>query len=75
MKSINEVTLYELGGEDHDVWLSVNKQFGFNLEIENEAGETFVEEGLHPYAAESLAHFCRSYLRFYDKAVAEKEAA
>jgi hypothetical protein len=65
-KTIEDLSVYELGGVDCDVWLSQNKEFGFDLEIENEEG-TYVEKGLHPYAAQSLADFCRRYLRTYER--------
>ena len=42
-------------------------EFGFILEIENDEGQTIIEKCIHPYAAESLASFCRRYLGFYEK--------
>lgn len=75
---MNNITLYDLMAEDLDVWVGKNKTFGFDLQIENENGETIVnEEGVHPYAAESFAAFCRSYLASYDRvaSVLEAEAA
>jgi hypothetical protein len=73
-KTINELTLYELAGEDFDVWLSENKKFGFDLELEREDGQVFVEKGIHPYAAESLADFCRRYLHAYERITKEVAA-
>jgi hypothetical protein len=66
-RTIHDLTLAELMGDDHSIWLGKNKQFGFVLEIENEEGFTIIEKCIHPYAAESLASFCRRYLSFYEK--------
>ena len=76
MKTMNDVTLYDLMAEDLDVWITKNKTFGFDLQIDNENGETIVdEEGVHPFAIESYADMCRRFLHFYDKiqATSEKE--
>ena len=68
MKSLNEITLYELMCENLDIWLTKRKKFGFDLEIDNEKNEPVIRvNGLHPYAAESFAEFCRSYLASYDR--------
>ncbi len=73
MKSINEITLYDLMAEDLDVWFSSNKQFGFDLEIDDENGDELIrEKGVHPFAADSLADFCRSYLFCYDRALSKE---
>lgn len=71
MKTINDITLYDLAGEDFDVWLSINKSSGFDLELEREDGAVFEEASLHPVAAEGLADFCRRYLRVYEKVTKE----
>ncbi len=63
------MTLYDLMAEDLDIWLYKHKEFGYNLEIDDENGDELVrEKGIHPYAVDSFADFCRSYLAFYDKA-------
>jgi hypothetical protein len=67
MKNIMELSLYDLGAVDYDVWLNKNKDFGYYLEIESEDGHAFIEEQLHPFAADALADFCRRYLHGYDK--------
>jgi len=69
-KSINELSVYELGGVDSEVWLSQNDKFGFDLEIETEE-QVYTESGIHPYAAMALADFCRQYLRSYDRVMKE----
>ena len=75
MKTLNDVTLYDLMAEDLDVWLGKNKEFGFVLQIDNEKGDELVaEKQIHPAAAESFADFCRSYLHSYDR-ITSQEAA
>lgn len=66
-RTIHDLTIAELMGDDHSVWLGKNKEFGYILEIEDEEGKTISEKGIHPYAAESLAYFCRRYLNSYEK--------
>lgn len=66
-RTLNNLTVAELMGDDHSVWLGKNKEFGFVLEIENDEGQTIIEKCINPYAAESLASFCRRYLSFYEK--------
>lgn len=66
-RTINDLTVAELMGDDHSVWLGKNKEFGYILEVENDEGEIITEKFIHPHAAESLASFCRRYLSFYEK--------
>lgn len=66
-RTLHDLTVAELMGDDHSVWLGKNKQFGFILEIENDEGTAIIEKCIHPYAAESLASFCRRYLSSYEK--------
>lgn len=66
-RTLDNLTVAELMGDDHCVWLGKNKEFGYILEIENDEGQTIIEKFIHPYAAESLASFCRRYLNFYEK--------
>lgn len=75
MNKFNEITLYDLMAEDLDVWVCKNKKFGFDLQIDDENGETIVDEkGIHPYAMESYADMCRRFLHFYDAVKAKSEA-
>lgn len=68
MKTINNITLYELMSEDLDVWVSRSDKLGFKIEIDNEDGHEIVSEGgIHPYAMDSFADFCRRFLVSYDK--------
>ena len=74
MRTTNDVTLYDLMADDIDVWVTKNKNFGFDLRIDNEQGQTIVDEdGIHPYAMESYADMCRRFLNFYDQAEARSE--
>lgn len=69
MKTLNDVTLYDLMAEGLDVWVSKSKEFGLNLEIDDENGKPLIrEDSVHPCAADSFADFCRRYLASYDKA-------
>lgn len=73
---MDNITLYDLMAEDLDVWVSPNKTFGFDLQIDNEKGEELVnEKGVHPYAMEAYADMCRRFLRFYESAKSKCEAA
>lgn len=75
MKTMYDITLADLMAEDLEVWVTKSKGFGLDLQIDDENGEPLIDEkGVHPYAAESFADFCRSYLAFYDKAT-KNEAA
>lgn len=70
----NEITLCDLMAEDLDVWITNNKKFGFDLQIDDENGQTIVDEkGIHPFAMESYADMCRRFLYFYDKLKAKSE--
>ena len=66
-KTIYSMTLADLSGEDNSARLSKNKQFGYDLYIENENCECVLDDrGIHPYAIESLALFCRQFLASYE---------
>lgn len=61
------ITLSELMSEDFDVWITMNKRFGFDLQIDDENGDTIIDEkGIHPLAMDSYADMCRRFLYFYD---------
>lgn len=67
IQTINGVTLADLMGEDLNVWVGKNKEFGYVIEIDGEDGQTLSEKCIHPDAMESMAYFCRRFLRFYDQ--------
>jgi len=65
---MNNVSLSDLMGEDFSVYMRKNAKFGYDLEIENEEGEMVVEtNGVHEYAIDSFADFCRQFLSNYDR--------
>ena len=68
MSTISTVTLYDLMAEDLDIWVTKDKQFGFNLEIDNENGDELIRDTIHPCAADSFADFCKRYLAAYENA-------
>jgi predicted flavoprotein YhiN len=73
MTSTSNITLYDLMAQDLDVWITRSSKLGFKIEISGENGENLVEEDrIHPFAADSLADFCRSYLRNYDRVTNEE---
>jgi hypothetical protein len=72
MKTVSDITLYDLMAEDLDVCVTSNKTSGFDLQIDGENGESLVDEkGVHSCAADSFADFCRRYLACYDKVTAQ----
>lgn len=75
MKSLTEINLYELMGEHHDIWISRNAKFGFNVHIDDDNYEPLIrEDGVHPCAIEGFAEFCRRFLVSYENALM-KDAA
>ncbi len=72
METICSVTLYDLMAEDTDVWVTKDSKFGINIEIDDENGDPLVrDKGINQGAAESLALFCRSFLKAYELATSE----
>lgn len=68
LKSVHALSLGDLMGEDYGIWIQKNKEFGFDIEIENEDTQTVIrEKGIHPYALEGFAQFCRNFLDCYSK--------
>lgn len=68
MRTLSNITLYDLMAEDLDVYVSKSKDWGYTLEIDNEESDTIIcEEGIDPAAMDSFADFCKRYLAFYEK--------
>lgn len=68
MNQIGDITLEELMSEDYQVLLRQSNNFGFDLYIEGEDIDEAIEtKGVHPYAIESLANFCKSFLSSYSR--------
>ncbi len=66
-KSAETMSLYEIMAVDQYVFLTRNEKFGFDLKIENsEEHIVYSDEGVHPYAIDSLAVFCRRFLHRYE---------
>lgn len=76
MKTAYSLSVADIMGEDHSVWLSKNKKFGFDIEIENEDGELVVKEsGIHPYAVESFFLFCKRFIAVFESQCEEAQDA
>lgn len=66
--SVHSISLGDIMGEDHDVWIQKNSNFGFNIEIDDENSIPILKEkGVHPYAMDSLALFCKKFLNRYQR--------
>lgn len=75
MKTLQDITLYDLMADSHEVWIKPNDKFGFDLTIDTDAGEPLLEEcGIHLFATNALAEFCRDYLAIYDQALKRRAA-
>ncbi|HWI48381.1 MAG TPA: hypothetical protein VNU45_09195 [Rummeliibacillus sp.] len=75
MKSLNEITLGELMGEDIEVWIERSKEFGYDLQLSDYDGHELLNETrIHPCAMDSYADMCRRFVHFYDSAKAKMEA-
>lgn len=67
LKSLSEISLHDLMAEDFSLYISKNKTFGFDIELEGENKDMCIsQKGVHLYAIESFASVCRQYLKFYD---------
>lgn len=63
---IDGLTLSTIMAEDCSVHIATNKDKAINIIIEDENDSIIVNEEIHPYAADSLAYFCRQYLAHYE---------
>ena len=62
MKTLNEITLYDLMAEDLTISVKKDDSFGFDVEIDNDKFDVIIEEKrIHPCAMESFASFCRYF--------------
>lgn len=67
------LNISELMGNEFDVHVSCNED-GFNVEIEcDDEGIIAIENGIHEFAADSLASFCKQYLFSYENALKKFE--
>jgi len=62
--SLTSLTLYDLMAEDYTVWMTKNKKFGYDIQIEQDKffDEGVIAEGINEGAIESFAAFCRNFL-------------
>ena len=75
MQTLEDISLSQLMSEDFSVWICKNRQFGYEIYVEDENGNIVVDEKhVHPCAADSFADFCKNYLYMYEHAN-RKEAA
>jgi hypothetical protein len=75
MKTLPDMTLYDLMADSHEVWINPNDKFGFDLTIDDDNGNPLLDEkGIHLHAMNSLAEFCRDYLAIYDQALKRRAA-
>lgn len=66
--SLESLSLYDLMAEDYTVWMTKNKKFGYDINIENDhfTDVVFNEHEIHENAIETFAAFCRNFLFCYD---------
>lgn len=65
---IGDLNIHDLMGEDFYCSIHKISPDTIKLEIENTDGTIYTQDSnIHPYALESMAHFCRSFLRAYEK--------
>ncbi len=75
MQSIEKITLGELMNIKHDVKMSVNKEFGFDVTILQDVEKVtnmHHEKGKHPLALDAIASFCQRYLSAYHTALSKR---
>jgi len=66
-RTFEDITLYELMGEDFVLWAEKSKKNDFNLELANGDGEIIAKESrIDRLAMDSLAGFCKRFLISYD---------
>lgn len=66
-RSINEITLEELMGEDFSVFISKNPSFGFNLYLEDDFYNEITTEGINQEAMDNFYTFCKNFIKQFDK--------
>lgn len=69
MKTLNDITLYDLMAEDMDVWVTKRTPSTFEIQIDDENGMTLLEDdSIHEFAIDSFARFCKYFLFSYNNA-------
>ncbi len=62
LKSIGELTLYEVGAEDLQVSIKKTKPSLYQISIEDEGGVLVTKETINSAVLDSLVQFCRQFL-------------
>lgn len=62
LKSIGELTLYEVGAEDLQVSIKQTKLGHYRISIEDEDGVLVTKETINSAVLDSMAQFCRQFL-------------
>lgn len=70
MKTIHDLTLYDIMAEDTNVWLKKRDSQGFDLyiDVDDLTRVDIIEEKISECAIDSLADFCRRFIHTYDNA-------
>jgi hypothetical protein len=68
-KSLSEITVLDLLGEDYNLWITKNKKGGFDvqMELDWDDNESVLERNIHPYAMDNFAKFCKNFVRQYER--------
>lgn len=68
LNDLSELSLYDIMGEDHYIYLNKNHNGTYALEISNEDAKPVVcDYNIHPFAVEGLALFCKRFLNIYSR--------
>lgn len=67
MVTTHSLTMGDIMGEDHDIWVTKGKNNLVRIIVDDETGATILDDEVNRVCAETFADFCRSYLRYYDK--------
>lgn len=70
--ALERLSLGAMMGDEFNVHITPNKDFGFDLWMESDDLELHEKE-IHEYAAESFAILCKRYLSSYDAAIKMKK--
>jgi hypothetical protein len=69
IQSTNSLTVADLMGDDHAVYLNRNKDFGYDIHVEGYDTDTeFEEKFISEPAIDSFAEFCKRFLMAYHRA-------
>lgn len=66
------LTIDEIMADDFFPYVCKNKSWGFDLIIDNDNNIEMKESPIHSSAIESMADFCRRFLKSYDQTIKNK---